>query len=181
MPELRADRLRTIAERVVREFGGGLEALMKRPLTEVRKALKSFPTIGDPGADRIILFTGKAPVAAVPANALDVPIRLGFGRAARSWGTSYRAAQRALDQTLPRTVPARRRAYPAVQAPRGGGVQARPAAVRALRGIGAVRVFPAAGSVMTTTARARLHQRAGAGAISVASTSRSPSRRTGGR
>ena len=111
MPELRADRLRTIAERVVREFGGGLEALMKRPLTEVRKALKSFPTIGDPGADRIILFTGKAPVAAVPANALDVPIRLGFGRAARSWGTSYRAAQRALDQTLPRTVPARRRAY----------------------------------------------------------------------
>lgn len=111
VPERRADRLRTIAERVVREFGGDLDALMKRPLPEVRRALKSFPTIGDPGTDKIILFTGTAPVAAVPSNALEAPIRLGFGRAARSWSSNYRSAQRALDQALPRTVAARRRAY----------------------------------------------------------------------
>jgi len=69
VPELRAMRLKEIAERVQREFGGDLAtAFQGLPITKVRAALKKFPNIADPGADRILLFGGISPVAAVPSN-----------------------------------------------------------------------------------------------------------------
>ena len=56
VPELRAMRMHEIAQRVENEFGGDLRSGLKGPLKEVRKALKRFPGIADPGADRISLF-----------------------------------------------------------------------------------------------------------------------------
>jgi len=62
-------RLKEIAERVQREFGGDLAtAFQGLPITKVRAALKKFPNIADPGADRILLFGDFSPVAAVPSN-----------------------------------------------------------------------------------------------------------------
>ncbi len=54
VPELRAMRMHEIAQRVENEFGGDLRSGLKGPLKEVRKALKRFPGIADPGADRIL-------------------------------------------------------------------------------------------------------------------------------
>ncbi len=68
VPELRAQRLKEIAMRVKDEFGGDLRSALTGPLAKVRKTLKSFPGIADPGADRILLFAGIAPLAAVPSN-----------------------------------------------------------------------------------------------------------------
>jgi len=68
VPELRAQRLRQIAERVLREFGGDLRGALAGPLDAARKLLKKFPNIADAGADRILLFAGLSPVAAVPSN-----------------------------------------------------------------------------------------------------------------
>ena len=65
VPELRAVRLKEIAARVKDEFGGDLRAALVGPIAQVRKILKEFPSIADPGADRILLFAGIAPVAAV--------------------------------------------------------------------------------------------------------------------
>ncbi len=49
VPELRAMRLKEIAERVQKEFAGGLRtALQGLSLAQVRAALKKFPNIGDP-------------------------------------------------------------------------------------------------------------------------------------
>ena len=43
------------------------------------------------------------PIAAVPSNATQVPLRLGFGEEQRSYAASYRSAQQALEDELPRT------------------------------------------------------------------------------
>ena len=110
-PELRAQRLREIAARVRDQYDGDLTAALRKPLAEARKTLKQFPTIGDPGADKILLFTGVAPVAAVPSNCVHVPLRLGLGTAYKSYTRDYRSAQDALAAALPETRAARLRAY----------------------------------------------------------------------
>ena len=111
VPELRARRLLEIAARVLEEFGGDLRAVLKRPLPEAKKALKKFPTIGDSFAEKILLFTRTAPVAAVPSNCIHVPIRLGFGEEKKSYAASYRSAQEAIRSQLPEECGAQIRAY----------------------------------------------------------------------
>ncbi len=111
LPELRATRLKEIAALVKHKFGGDLRAVLKRPLPEAKKALKKFPTIGDPGAEKILLFTKTAPVAAVPSNCLHVPLRLGFGQEKKNYAASYRSAQEAIRAELPEECGALLRAY----------------------------------------------------------------------
>jgi len=111
VPELRAARLKEIAGRTHSEFGGDLQRLLKQPLATAKRMLRQFPTIGDPGAERVLLFAGSAPVAAVPANCLHVPLRLGFGREGRSYASTYRCVQGAFEAALPKRSPALRRAY----------------------------------------------------------------------
>ena len=111
VPELRAERLREIATRVRDEFGGDLRKVLRLPLPEARKVLRSFPTISEAGADKIMLFTRAAPVAALPSNCLHVPVRLGYGRDAKSWSVSYRTAQEAIAAEVAERCEARMRAY----------------------------------------------------------------------
>jgi len=111
VPELRAVRLKEIAARVKDKYAGDLGAALRRPLPEARKVLKQFPTIGDPGAEKILLFTRVAPVAAVPSNCVHVPLRLGLGRAYKSYSKDYKSAQEALAAELPEDCDARLRAY----------------------------------------------------------------------
>jgi endonuclease III len=101
LPELRGQRIREIAARVKHEFGGNLRAALEGPLKEARKALKKFPTIGDPGADKILLFTRTAPVAAVPSNCVEVPVRIFHGQVHKNYVANYRAAQEILREGLP--------------------------------------------------------------------------------
>jgi endonuclease III len=111
VPELRAARLRQIARMVRDEFSGDLRAVLKKPLPEAKKALKKFPTIGDPGAEKILLFTKTAPIAAVPSNCIHVPLRLGLGYERKSYASSYRSAQEAIRDQLPQDCGALLRAY----------------------------------------------------------------------
>jgi endonuclease-3 len=111
VPELRAQRLKEIAARVESEFGGNLGAVLRLPVAEAKKALKKFPTLGESGAEKILLFTGTAPVAAVPSNCIHVPLRLGFGRESKNWAASYKSAQEAIRAELPETCEAQLRAY----------------------------------------------------------------------
>ena len=111
VPELRAQRLREIAARVKHEFGGNLSEVLERPLPEVRKALKSFPTIGDSGVDKILLFTRTAPIAAVPSNCPEVTVRLMHGQPYKNYGVNYREAQGAVRAGVPADCTALLRAY----------------------------------------------------------------------
>ncbi len=111
VPQLRAQRLKEIAKRVKDELGGDLAAALRRPLAEARKVLKQFPGIADPGADRILLFAGIAPIAAVPSNSPQVLSRILHARERQSYLANYREAQAAIAAQVAQTYDARRRAF----------------------------------------------------------------------
>jgi len=111
LPEVRAERLKEVAARVKDEFGGDLRAALVGPLAQVRKILKTFPSIGDLGADRILLFAGIAPVAAVASNCPYVLVRILSGQEGKNYGATYREAQHAIEAGIPAKFDARIRAY----------------------------------------------------------------------
>ena len=110
VPELRVSRLKLIARVVIEDFAGDLRSALG-DTKKARKALKRFPTIGDPGVDKILLFCADIPVAAVPSNCPHVPLRLGLGVERRSYAASYRSVQEELTRILPGDAAAMRRAY----------------------------------------------------------------------
>jgi endonuclease III len=112
VPELRAMRLKEIAERVQKEFGGDLRAALSGlSIPRMRAALKKFPGIADPGADRILLFGGLFPIAAVPSNCPHVLVRIRAGLEHENYGATYAEAQRIITAETPATFDARIRAY----------------------------------------------------------------------
>ena len=111
VPDVRAARLKEIAALVKHTCGGDFGAALRRPLPEARKALKKFPTIGDPGADKILLFTRTSPIAAVPSNCVHVPMRLGLGEEKKNYAATYRSAQDAIRAQLPADFDALIRAH----------------------------------------------------------------------
>ena len=96
-PETRVERWRTIA-RIVREAAGGdLAGTLRRlPLAKARALLKRFPVIGDPGADKVLLFSGIAARPSLESNGLRALARLGFVEERPSYGGSYKAAMEVL-------------------------------------------------------------------------------------
>jgi endonuclease-3 len=58
--------------------------------------LKKFPSVGDPGADRILLFAGIAARPSVDSNGMRALVRLGFAAEAKSYAQTYKAATAAL-------------------------------------------------------------------------------------
>jgi endonuclease-3 len=101
LPEVRAQRLRQIAEVAHWVFKDDLKAVLKKPLTEAKKALKRFPSIGDPGAEKILMLTRSHPVLALESNGLRVLLRVGFAEEKKSYAASYRGVQEALKTQLP--------------------------------------------------------------------------------
>ncbi|MFZ0638098.1 MAG: hypothetical protein WAN33_03565 [Candidatus Acidiferrales bacterium] len=113
-PELAAFRLKEIVARVLDEFSGDMRAVLKRPLPEAKKALKTFPTVGDSTAEKILLFTKTAPIAAIPSNSVHAALRLFGGDpswATTRWNAGYRFAREALREAFPENLNAQLRAY----------------------------------------------------------------------
>lgn len=122
LPSVCAERLKEIAHKTKNEFGGSLKpALQKwiveakgqreRGLKAAKKVLREFPTIGEPSAEKILLFSGLAPIAAVPSAFVDVPVRIFLGEPGKNYAADYKAAREILDSGLPQTFEARQRAY----------------------------------------------------------------------
>ena len=111
VPELRALRLKEVAMRVQDKLGGDLRAALIGPLSEARKTLKRFPGIADPGSDRILLFAGITPIAAVPSNCTQVLARILYGLEQENYGVNYRKTQQAIAAEVRETFDARMRAY----------------------------------------------------------------------
>ena len=111
VPDLRASRLKEIAAAVQGQYGGDLRtALSRLSAPQARKALKAFPGIGNPGADRILLFSRLSPVAAVPSACPHVLVRVLQGPEGPKYVANNAAAQRMLN-TLPATFDERIRGY----------------------------------------------------------------------
>jgi endonuclease III len=99
-PEDRARKLQFIARIVLSEFEGDLLQVLKWPVAKIRKALKKFPGIGDPGVDKILLFSQTRPILALESNGLRALVRLGFGEEMKNYAATYFGAQEAARNQL---------------------------------------------------------------------------------
>lgn len=99
-PELRAARLKEIAQIVLNDFDGDLNNVLKLTLTKAKKALQKFPSIGAPGAEKILLFTKTSPLLALESNGLRVLLRLGFGQERKNYSASYASVQEDLQDQI---------------------------------------------------------------------------------
>ena len=104
VPEPRAVRLKEIAMRIQNEFGGDLKRSLSGTALQISKTLKKFPNIADPGADRIMLFSAIAPIAAVPSNCPHVLVRIQKGLERENYGVTYKEAQQMLQERLRKTL-----------------------------------------------------------------------------
>jgi endonuclease III len=95
-----AEKLRKCGKIALEEFDGDLRPVLKLPLSKAKKALQKFPGIGEPGAEKILLFTLTYAVLALESNGLRVLLRLGFGEEKKSYSTTYRLVQQAVKAEL---------------------------------------------------------------------------------
>jgi endonuclease III len=100
LPENQVEKLQRIATLVQEEFDGDLNQVLKLPLAQAKRALQKFPGIGEPGAEKILLFCGAYPVLALESNGLRVLLRMGFGTEERNYAASYRSVKEALKTEL---------------------------------------------------------------------------------
>ncbi len=101
-PEVRVFRWREIARITISQFDGDLDRILQEPYAKAKTALKQFPSIGDPRAEKILLFCGMGPGLPLESNGLRVLTRVGYGRVSKNYGATYRSVQEALVDQLPR-------------------------------------------------------------------------------
>ena len=111
-PELRAPRIKEVATQTVEKWGGDLaRALRGITVAEGVRVLKKLPSIGEPGAERILLFGAVAPLPAVPSNATQVAVRMQHGASFGAYTRDYREGRKLIEADVPATFAARQRAF----------------------------------------------------------------------
>ena len=103
-PETRMFRWQEIARITMSQFGGDLDQILQWPYAKAKKALKQFPSIGDPGAEKILLFCGLGAGLPLESNGCRVLTRVGYGREQKNYAAMYRSVQEAVHAELPRKV-----------------------------------------------------------------------------
>jgi endonuclease III len=101
LPLRRAEKLHTAAEIALDIGRAELRRTIKRSPREARKLLRRFPGIGQPGADKILLFCRGDRTLAPDSNALRVLVRLGYGTETDDYQRQYRSAREAVASDLP--------------------------------------------------------------------------------
>jgi endonuclease-3 len=105
------EKLRTAAEIARDSFHDDLAPILDKPLAAAKKDLRKFPAIGEPAAEKILLFNQRFPILALDSNALRVLVRIGHAPEHRNYSTMYKNMQRALAPQLPKDCIALIRAY----------------------------------------------------------------------
>ena len=90
------EKLRECARIMMSDFGGDPRAMASLPTDTLRAALRKFPRIGAPGADRLLLFARREPSLALESNGVRVLLRLGFGREDPSYAKAYASLKKAM-------------------------------------------------------------------------------------
>ncbi|MBV8433889.1 MAG: hypothetical protein JO029_06370 [Candidatus Eremiobacteraeota bacterium] len=90
-PSRRAEKVLECARIAMECAGGDLRAALKASDERGRRTLlKRFPGIADPGADKVLLFSGLSGRPALESNGLRVLVRLGHVRERASYSATYR-------------------------------------------------------------------------------------------
>ncbi len=98
----RLSKLRAASETMIDIGLARMRTLLRENAAEAKKLLKRFPGIGDPGADKILLFCKSQPSLAPDSNAVRVLVRLGYGKEHKSYAQTYRTVTEAVRAELPR-------------------------------------------------------------------------------
>ena len=96
-----AVRLRECALIAVNDFGSDLASAIKGPIEVAKHALRSFPGIGEPGAEKILLFSGRHALLAPESNGLRVLVRLGLVIEEKSYARTYAGSREAAKELPP--------------------------------------------------------------------------------
>jgi endonuclease III len=92
-PEGRVERWRHIAGIVLEDCDGQLDRTLRSlPIAKARALLRRFPSIGEPGADKILLFAGIDARPCLESNGLRALARLGYFESRGAYAADYRAA-----------------------------------------------------------------------------------------
>jgi endonuclease III len=98
----RLARLREAAELMIEIGLARVRTLVRENPGEAKKLLKRFKGIGEPGAERILLFCRTQATLAPEANGLRVLNRIGYGKPNANGPAAYRQITDALSPDLPR-------------------------------------------------------------------------------
>ncbi len=111
-PDRRVGRWRDIAEITLSRAAGDLEGTLRAlPLAKARALLKLYPTIADPGADKVLLFAGVAPRPSLESNGVRSLVRMGFVIEQKDYPRTWRLAVDTLERQLGADFDALTRAY----------------------------------------------------------------------
>ena len=91
-----ATKLRECAQTAV--DAGSLDSVLQGPIENARRALRKFPGIGAPTADKILLFSSRLACLAPESNGLRVLARLGLFDEKMSYPRMYSASLVAVDE-----------------------------------------------------------------------------------
>jgi endonuclease III len=105
-----ANKLRDCAQMAI-EFGDRFDTALQGPVESAKRMLRKFPGIGEPGADKILLFTGRQACLAPESNGLRVLARIGCIVEDKSYARTYRAGNAVAAQQLPEKIPVLREAH----------------------------------------------------------------------
>jgi endonuclease III len=111
VPAGTVEKLRAAAEIARDSFRDDLTPILDKPLPAAKKDLRKFPAIGEPAAEKILLFNQHSPILVMDSNALRVLVRIGYAPEHRNYSTMYKSMQRALAPQLPQDCTALIRAY----------------------------------------------------------------------
>jgi endonuclease III len=106
LPEQRAEKLGKAASTALEIGLDKLRELIRTDPKKAGKLLQKFPGIGEPGADKILLFSRAKRTLGADSNILRVLVRLGFGEGdEQSYTRMYRSAAEAVAPQLPEDYP----------------------------------------------------------------------------
>lgn len=111
VPADSVQKLRRAAEIARDFFHDNVAAILDQPLATAKKNLRKFPAIGEPAAEKILLFNRRHPLLALESNGLRVLVRLGYAPEHRNYSSTYKGMQRSLAPQLPSTCDALIRAH----------------------------------------------------------------------
>ena len=104
-PQRRASKVRSCASLALETGLDRLRLMVRESPQQASKALRKFPRIGEPGADKILLFAGSKKCLAPDSNGLRVLTRFGLGSEMKNYGQTYRSAAQAVEPLLPDDFP----------------------------------------------------------------------------
>ena len=96
----RVEKLVRSAQIAIKEFGGDIGVILTMPFKKAVAALKKFPSIGEPGAEKILLFCGNVEGLPLESNGLRVLMRIGYATEEANYTATYRKVRAAISDQI---------------------------------------------------------------------------------